>query len=114
MKNHYGKFEYKGTKSVRVANYTKITQCKHPKGGVDAVMSKVSTPKTIILSIVRKMGAAHFQCVNNHYRKFEYKGIKKIFRQKDTIFFENFKLTPLVIYNGLSLVYCIKPERRIH
>ena len=77
-------------------------------------MSNFSTPKTIILSIVRKMGAAHFQCVNNNYRKFEYKGIKTIFRQKDTIFFENFKLTPLDMYNGLPHIYCIKPERLIH
>ena len=39
---------------------------------------------------------------------------KKIFRQKITIFFENYKLTPLDMYNGLWQVYCIKLERRIH
>ena len=38
----------------------------------------------------------------------------KIFRQKNTIFFENFNLTPLDMYNGLSEVNCIKPEGRIH
>ena len=90
MNNHYGKFDYKGTESVGVANYTKIIQCWHPIGGVDAVISKFSTPKTIILSTVHKhdkMGGTHLQCVNNHYGTFEYKGMKKIVRQKNTIFF---------------------------
>ena len=36
--------------------------------------------------------------------------VKKIFRQKNTIFLENYNWTPLDIYNGLSQVYCIKPE----
>ena len=27
---------------------------------------------------------------------------------------EDYKLTPLDMYNGLSQVYCIKPEGRIH
>ena len=39
---------------------------------------------------------------------------KKTFRQKNIIFFENYNLTPLDMYNGLSQVYCIKPEGRIH
>ena len=29
---------------------------------------------------------------------------------KKTIFFENYNLTSLDMYNGLSQVYCIKPE----
>ena len=33
---------------------------------------------------------------------------------KNTIFFENYNLTPLNMYNGLSQVYCNKPEGRIH
>ena len=40
--------------------------------------------------------------------------VKKIFRQKNTIFFENYTLTHLDMYNGLSEVYCIKPEGRTH
>ena len=40
--------------------------------------------------------------------------VKKIFRQKNTIFFGIFNLTPLDMYNGLSQVYCIKPEGGIH
>ena len=36
--------------------------------------------------------------------------VKKIFRQKNTIFFENFNLTPLDMYNGLSQVYYTKRE----
>ena len=39
---------------------------------------------------------------------------KLIFRQKDSIFFENYNLTPLDMYNGLSKSYCIEPEGRIH
>ena len=30
------------------------------------------------LSNVHKMVGAHFQCVNNHYAKFEYKGMKTV------------------------------------
>ena len=30
------------------------------------------------------------------------------------IFLENYNLTPLDMYNGLSQVYCIEPEGRIH
>ena len=37
-----------------------------------------------------------------------------LFRQNNTIFFLNYKLTSLDMYNGLSQVYCIKPEGRIH
>ena len=39
---------------------------------------------------------------------------KKIFRQYNTIIFENYNLTPLDMYNGLSQVFFIKPEGRIH
>ena len=31
-----------------------------------------------ILSNVHKRGVAHLQCVNNHYSKFEYKGMKTV------------------------------------
>ena len=27
---------------------------------------------------MHKIGAAHLQCVNNHYAKFEYKGLKTV------------------------------------
>ena len=40
--------------------------------------------------------------------------VKKIFKQKNTIYFENNNLAPLDMYNGLSLVYCIKPDEIIH
>ena len=39
---------------------------------------------------------------------------EKIFRKKITIFFENYNLIPLDMFNGLFHVCCIKPERRIH
>ena len=34
--------------------------------------------------------------------------VKKMFRQKNTVVFENYNLTPIDMYNGLSQVYCIK------
>ena len=37
----------------------------------------------------------------------------KIFRQNNTIFFNN-NLTPADMYDGLSQVYCIKPGGRIY
>ena len=40
--------------------------------------------------------------------------VKKIVRQMNTLLFKNYYLTPLDMYNGLSQVYCIKPEGRIH
>ena len=40
--------------------------------------------------------------------------VKKIFRQKNAIFYLNYNLTPLDMYNAISQVYCIKPEERIH
>ena len=39
-------------------------------------MSKFNTQKNIILSNVHKTEGAHLQCVNNHYAKFEYKGME--------------------------------------
>ena len=38
----------------------------------------------------------------------------KIFRQKMQYLKQKQKLIPLDMYNGLSQVYCIKPEARIH
>ena len=48
------------------------------------------------------------------YQDIRCKGKKNIFRQKNTIFFFNYNLTPLDMYNGISQVYCIKPEGIIH
>ena len=39
--------------------------------------------------------------------------VKKTFRQNNTIFFFNYNLTLLEMYNVLSQDYCIKPEGRI-
>ena len=35
-------------------------------------------------------------------------------KKREQYFFENYKRTTLDMYNGLSQVYCIKPEERIH
>ena len=42
------------------------------------------------------------------------KNIKKGLQTKEYNIFENFNLTPLDLYNGLSQVYCIKAEGKIH
>ena len=63
--NYYAKFEYKGMKSVLITDYTQITQCKHSKGGVDLIMSKLNTPKNII-RCAQNIGCTHVECVNNH------------------------------------------------
>ena len=48
VNNHYEKFENKGMETVGVTDYTQITKFKNPKGGVDAIMSKLNTLKNII------------------------------------------------------------------
>ena len=49
---------------------------------VDIIMFKFNNPKIIIynkiLSNVHRKGGAHLQCVNNHYAKFKYKGMKTV------------------------------------
>ena len=42
------------------------------------------------------------------------KGKKYLQTKEYTFFFLNYNLNPLNMYNGLSQVYCIKPEGRIH
>ena len=39
---------------------------------------------------------------------------KKYLHTKIYYLFLNYNLTPLVMYNGLPEVYCIKPDGRIH
>ena len=73
-------FEYKEMKTLEVADYTQITQCKHSKGGVHIIMStfKHFQKYNKILSNVHKIGGTHLQCVNTHYAKFEYKEMKTV------------------------------------
>ena len=42
---HYAKFAYKGIKTFGVTHYTQITQCKHPKFGVDVIISRFNISK---------------------------------------------------------------------
>ena len=77
MSNHHAKFEYKGMKTVGVTDYTNLTTPVH----FEWKKCLSSTPvkkKSKYLSNVHKMGGAYLQCVNNHYAKFEYKGMKTI------------------------------------
>ena len=62
-------------KTVGVTDYTNLTPFAFWKGKCLS-----STPVKIrkYLSNVHKIGGAHFQCVNNHFAKFEYIGMKTI------------------------------------
>ena len=42
-----------------------------------------------------------------HFMSTQFVKVKKIFRQKYTIIFENYNWTSLDMYNGLFQVYCI-------
>ena len=60
-------------KTFVVTDYTMYA----PKGCVDVITSKFNIPKNNkVLINVHKIRDAHFQCMNNHYAKFEYKGMK--------------------------------------
>ena len=72
MNNHYATIEYKEMKTVGIADYRHITLFKHPKGGVEVIMTKFSTPKNIVKYYqMGTIGGVHFQFVNNQYAKFE-------------------------------------------
>ena len=55
-----------------------VTQCKHPKDGVDVIMPMFNNPRYIKYYQMWKIEGAHLQCVNNHYAKFEYIGMKTL------------------------------------
>ena len=69
-------------------------------------------PKLVLLQTVK----TQMKCsIMLHFIRVYTVKVKKIFRQKNTIFYENYNLLlPLYMYNGLSQVYDIKPEERIH
>ena len=67
------------------------------------------TPKQVLLQTVK----TQMKCsIMLHFIRVYtvFKDKKKIFRQKNTIFFSNYNLTPLDMYQ----VYCIKPKGRVH
>ena len=68
---HHAKFSYKG-----VTDYTNYK----PKPFGSKNNSKFNTRQKLRkkLSNVPKIRDAHLQCVNNHYAKFEYKGMKSV------------------------------------
>ena len=57
-----------------------ITQTRHPKPFRMEKRSKFNNRQKLntYLSNVHKIGDAHLQCGNNHYAKFEYKGMKSV------------------------------------
>ena len=81
VNNHKAKFELKGMKTFRVTDYTNLAPLKC-YGWTDRWEKCLgSTPiknekKTMKQSL--KIVGAHLQCVNNHYAKFEYKGMNTV------------------------------------
>ena len=67
---------HKGTKTVGVTDYTNYT----PKTIRSEKNSKFNTRQKLrkYFSNEHKIRDAHLQCVNNHYAKFEYKGMKSV------------------------------------
>ena len=63
-------------KTVGVTDYTNQTSSKH--FGRKKCLSSTPIKNKKILSNVHKVGRAHLQCVNNHYAKFEHKGMKTV------------------------------------
>ena len=63
------------------------------------------TSKRVLLQTVQ----TQMKCsIMRHFIRVSTVKVTKIFRQKNTIFLENYNLTPLDMYNGLSQMYCIK------
>ena len=54
-----------------------ITQTSHPLSISDEEKCLLKF-NTFHLTNAPKMEGAHFQCVNNHYAQFEYKGMKTL------------------------------------
>ena len=74
MNNHYAKNEYKGMKNVGVTDYANQTPSTH----FEWKKCLSSTPAKYVKIFIKcaQIGGAHVQCMNNHYAKFEYKGMK--------------------------------------
>ena len=76
VNNHYAKFEYKGTKTVGVTDYTNQKPPLHFEWKKNLSPTTVKDEKMFIKCAQNK--SAHIQYVTNHYAKFEYKGMKSV------------------------------------
>ena len=63
-------------KTVGVTYYTNQTPPRH--FGWKKCLSSTPVKNEKIFIKCAQMGGAHLQCVNNHYAKFEYKGMKTV------------------------------------
>ena len=69
MNNHYAKAEYKGIKTAGVTDYKNQTPPYAFRMEKNLSITPVKNVKILIKCV-------NLQCVNNHYAKAEYKGIK--------------------------------------
>ena len=63
-------------KTVKVTNYTNQTRPKHSERKKTSMFYSLKILE--YLSNMHKTGGAHLQRMNNHYAKFDYKGIKAV------------------------------------
>ena len=81
MNNQYSKFENKGMKPVGVTDYTNLLSILNRKKRQRSRSPPPPPQKKKEKKYSRnghKIGGSHFQCVNNHFAKFEYKGMKTV------------------------------------
>ena len=76
MNDKNAKFEYEGLKTAGVTDYTNQTPPKHFRR--KNCLRLNSSQKLENISNMHEIGGAHLQCMNNHYTKFEYKGMKTV------------------------------------
>ena len=76
VNKHYAKFEYKVMNTVGVTDYTNYASPKHYGWKKKSEFNTRQKNKKKLKEL--KIKGEHLQCVNNHYAKFEYKGMKTV------------------------------------
>ena len=76
VNNKNAKFESEGLKTAVVTDYTNQKPLQHFRRKKLAKVKQLSKIRNI--SNMHEIGGAHLQCMNNHYSKFEYKGMKTV------------------------------------
>ena len=78
VNSHYAKFENKEMKTVGVTDYTNRAPSKHVYGEKNSVQDPKNEKKQDQTLLWICVAGEYLQCVNNHYAKFEYKGMKYV------------------------------------
>ena len=80
VNNYYAKFEYKGMNTLEVTDYTNLAplKCCRRTEGRENCLSSTPIKNEKKIKQPHKIVNAYLQCVNNHYAKFEYKGMNTV------------------------------------